>query len=127
MDAPSSHYMQKIGMWLERTFKARFTAGQEAHGGRFYRKPVWHELEAEAIDLVTYVYKVQDDRQEALRLLEKALMADGESSEMRDWVEMARNVLVYGNSDGTVEEERERRAIQINAEWDYTDGRKPGY
>lgn len=126
MDASSQHWVNRFLQWVDTSFRQRFDAGQKKHGGRFYRKAVWHELDQEWLDLGAYIRKCQEDRRDALHFIDKALLADG-GSEQRDWIELARAVLLYGNQDGEPEEELEKPTPSGVVTWDYTASREPGY
>ena len=99
-------HAQKICAWFIQHAITKYMAGQEEHGGRLWRKPVWKYLRDEIIDMPIY-FQVMEEQQTRIEiLLGDALskMSDGYSGESD--VKAAYNLVCYGNEEGTKEEEK---------------------
>jgi hypothetical protein len=95
--------------------KAKYDVGQTEHGGRFWRKPVLRYMRDEIVDLCFYYDVLAEQHETAMDILVTGLrMAEGGSHSLSAtptqlvpsvYVEMALNVLRFGNPEGTLEEE----------------------
>ena len=77
--------------------RTKYVRGQLEHGGNLFEKPVLHEAIHEAVDLFTYLYVLERQHRDAIRLLEDWIdQHDQAPSE----IVAARNLLATGNIEG---------------------------
>jgi len=88
----------------------KYTLGQKEHGGRLWRKPCLPRLKDEALDMIVYVYTLDEQHCAAMELLEQARTLYDEPGhgmdEVMDLVSRAFNILLKGNPDGDDEEDQ---------------------
>ena len=104
----------EIEAWYVEKMRAKYRAGQDEHGGKLWRKPMVKHMIEEVIDLTVYM---QTHEQQQLALL-ATLMEAGDILESKvedttaiqaralSLVEAAINIMLYGNEEGEIEEER---------------------
>jgi hypothetical protein len=100
-------HVQKICAWFVQHAITKYMAGQEEHGGRLWRKPVWRYLRDEIIDMPIYFQVLEEQQTRVEVLLGDALKGFVvEDHPSYDSVQKAYNLIVYGNEDGIAEEEK---------------------
>lgn len=94
-------HINEITRRFELNARGRYMPGQEDHGGRLWLKPVLGQLKAELIDALIY-FDTHEEQQSRV----VSLLADAQHD--KDWgkVFLAYRLLVYGNEDGVMEEDR---------------------
>lgn len=115
MSRSASGFAVGVATWFNDNFYSKFWKGQEAHGGKIWRKNCIPHLREELVDAVTYLATVEDQYEKATMMLMAALQGKDEpNKDYEDWVlvQNALNVLLFGNADGTIEEEREERPTE---------------
>ncbi len=66
MDAAHEAHLSRITTQFTADLRAKYEAGQQEHGGNLWEKPgMLENAIAEAIDLVTYLYTLRDQRDRA--------------------------------------------------------------
>jgi hypothetical protein len=105
--SPGDHIASIIAELPDR-FLGKYKSGQEEHGGKLWRKSCLRQLENELIDALIYFKVIEYQHELAREVLIDAL--NGEISH-EDAVDIACNILTWGNAlgnpDGEEEEEQE--------------------
>ena len=85
----------------------KYKAGEKEHSGRLWRKPVHKLIGDEITDLGIY-FDTHMEQVERVKELLRGVLNDAGPSDEEYWmaVEMAYNILEYGNEDGIPEEDR---------------------
>lgn len=83
----------------------KYLAGDKEHGGKLWRKPIMYFMGEEITDLNVYWQTLKVQWEDVLLLVYAAYTNKDCSSEVRDILDKALNVLTMGNREGEEEEE----------------------